>query len=50
MDYGLRIAKTNLTGAYHQQNAAQKNSHTATARITSGKITVNVTIQAPIRK
>lgn len=38
---GLKIVKSDLSGAYHQQNAKGKNSRSATARITTGKITVN---------
>lgn len=38
---GLKIEKSSLTGAYHQQNATAKNSKTATAQIAAGKITVN---------
>lgn len=38
---GLKIEKSSLTGAYHQQNAAAKNGKSATAQIAAGKITVN---------
>ena len=38
---GLKIEKSSLTGAYHQQNAAAKNNKTATAQIAAGKIIVN---------
>ena len=38
---GLKINKSNLNGAYHQQNVQQKNARSATAQIATGKITVN---------
>ena len=38
---GLKIEKSNLTGAYHQQNVQQKNSGKATAQLATGKIAVN---------
>ena len=38
---GLKIEKSNLTWAYHQQNVQQKNSGKATAQLATGKIAVN---------
>ena len=38
---GLKIEKSNLTGAYHQQNVQQKNGGKATAQLATGKIAVN---------
>ncbi len=38
---GLKINKSNLNGAYHQQNVQQKNKKNDVAQIASGKITVN---------
>ncbi len=38
---GLKIEKSNLTGAYHQQNVQQKNSGKVTAQLATGKIAVN---------
>ena len=38
---GLKIEKSNLMGAYHQQNVQQKNSGKATAQLATGKIAVN---------
>ena len=38
---GLKIEKSNLTGAYHQQNMQQKNSGKVTAQLATGKIAVN---------
>lgn len=38
---GLVIAKSNVTGAYHQQTTNQKNNRSATADIAGDKITIN---------
>lgn len=38
---GLKINKSNLNGAYHQQNVQQKNKKNDVAQIAAGKITVN---------